>query len=220
VLSIKAVPADELPVTFDLSSPTTVRKALSALMPGHWSDGYLRAIVATQQASVGSAPGTIRNQLAYLAATIDFSKIPTVTEPWGPSAPQLFQALREVSPNTRPALLCPADPHAALHPQAYRVKPPFVLTRAHEWVLDLVLGLSVSFATHAVFALGPITYVTNGPPARRNYLRLLASEDRLQLVPCESVRPGQVQQIWICVFATKALRRTLARHVRMGGQSG
>jgi hypothetical protein len=214
-----ATPTGELPAHFDYSTKAAARLSLSQLMPGHWNDGYLHAMVASPLMEASSGPADAPQHLSYLLDAEDMSAVSSVTDPWPLAPGVLAGGVSHFMPHVTYALLTNQSPLEHLHPWPYKAaaeagKLAWVLSAPCTWVLDPVVALSAAYATQGAFLLVPITYITHAPGARQTFLRQLAAADRLGIVTCRGVTPGAVQLVWLCLFTGPHVKRRLARQWR------
>jgi hypothetical protein len=211
-----ATPAEELPDRFDYSTKAAARQSLAQLMPGHWNDGYLHAMVASPLMEASGGPPDAPEHLPYLLDAEDMSAVSSIVDPWGLAPGVLAGGVSHFLPHASYSPLTNQSPLEHLHPWPYKAaaqsgRLAWILSAPCTWVLDPVVGLSATYATQGAFLLVPITYITHAPAARQTFLRQLAASDRLGLVTCRGVTPGTVQMVWLCIFASPAIKRRLAR---------
>jgi hypothetical protein len=216
VLALQAALPDGLPDTFDLTTAPTARRALAAVMPGDWNMGYAQALVALHDGMDPTSHPSGPHQLPCLLASVDFSGVPLAVDPWAHPAPGLQQAQRALLPHLTLLPLSPAPVADHLHAGPYRAASaaghlPVVLSAPSPHALDMVAGLSATFASHASFLLAPATYLSHAPGGRRQFLTRLSQEGRLRIVLGSPVLPGATQLMWVCMFATKALQHRMTR---------
>jgi len=186
-------------------------------MPGHFTHGHIDQVKAEADRLASRQEPTpaiviAEDDFTRLFCVIDFSQITTVLDPWP-------------HPSTIAALLGKHVGHvqvftraAAMHPKDYRLGSslaPCIIAAPSQFVLDVVVPLGVKFSDQCAAFLVPITYVTcmHAPAARSEYLANLKDNGRVIVIPSTSVLPGAVQQVWLVIFASKAIKDTLLRDV-------
>jgi hypothetical protein len=213
----QAVPTQLLPARFDLAATATARRALTSLMPGDWSIGYMHALVALHDGIDALGPDDACLHLPHRVRAIVLESVPGAVDPWPHATHPLARGLAQLAPHFAMARLSAGPLTSHLHPQPYRVASlaralPYVLTAPSVYAADLIIGLSVNFAAHAVFALVPLTYVSHAPGGRRAFLTRLSQAGRLRLVLGVPVVPGTVQMAWLCMFADRDCLNRLVRY--------
>ncbi|GIL49963.1 hypothetical protein Vafri_6086 [Volvox africanus] len=211
---------EELPDQWDLTTESTVKRALTMVMPGiTLADAPTAQFVrwaskaqATQQR--GEQPGykeAADAEMKILLDALDLSKCVGVLDPWTGHG----HVARGLRLHGLPVLCNDASRHQgadryedALQPAFYRrvqdVWPyDAIITSPWPAVLDLALPLATFFAPIVAMHV-PSHAVTNAHGPRREYLQKLAEEGQLALM---MGMPGAGQRgLWIVVFASRALK--------------
>jgi hypothetical protein len=208
----------QLPDRFDLTTTAAARRAVTSLMPGDWSIGYMHALVALHEGMEPQGPPNAGVQLPYLVQAVALEAVPGAVDPWPHTTEPLSLSLGQLAPQFVLAPLSGGPLVDHLHPGPYHAASRInaltcILTAPSIHAADLVLGLSAAFASRAVFMLVPLTYVSHAPGGRRLYLTRLSQAGRLRIVLGLPVAPGTVQMTWLCVFATRACLASLVRPV-------
>jgi hypothetical protein len=214
-----ALPVEQLPDRFDLSTTASARRAVTSVMPGDWSVGYMHALVALDGGMDPNGPASMHVHLPYLLQSVALEAVPGAVDPWPHATEPLALGLSVLMPQFQlsPLSLGPVTDH--LHPLPYssasqRRALSCVLTAPSTYAADLVVGLSVMYASRAVFTLVPLTFISHAPGGRRHFLNRLSQAGRLRIVLGVPVAPGTVQMAWLCIFATQdrltCLMRVLA----------
>jgi hypothetical protein len=197
----------QLPARYNLTTTADARRAVCTVMPGDWSIGYMHALVALSDGMDPDGPTCVHVHLPYLLSSVALEGVPGAVDPWPHSCEPLSQGLQALLPGFPVLPLSDGPVVEHLHPAPYRAAAArhalsCVLTAPSRYAADLVLGLSVSFASRAVFALVPLTFVSHAPGGRRQFLSRLSQAGRLRIVLGVPVSPGTVQMVWLCVFAS------------------
>jgi hypothetical protein len=219
VLLTVPTPVEELPDRFDYSTKATARQSLAQLMPGHWNDGYLHAMVASPLMEAAGGPPDAAQHLPYLLDAEDMSAVSSITDPWALAPGVLSGGVSHYLPHATYALLTDQSPLEHLHPWPYKTaakagRLAWVMSAPCTWVLDPIVALSTAYVSQGAFFLVPITYITHAPASRQAFLRQMAASDRLGIVTCRGVTPGKVQLVWLCLFSGKHVKHRLARQWR------
>ena len=206
-LLTQAVSAQQLPDAFDLSTTASARRAVTSLMPGDWSIGYMHALVALHDGMDPNGPVNVHVHLPYLLQSVALESVPGAVDPWPHATEPLARGLQQLSPQLHVVPLSDGPVTAHLHPKPYMQARQCnalscVLTAPSAYAVDLVVGLSVAFASRAVFALVPLTFVSHAPGGRRLFLTRLSQAGWLRIVLGVPVLPGTVQMAWLCIFAS------------------
>ena len=203
----------QLPPKWLLDSYDHVRRCLTSLAPGHWTEGHVTGLL--MQVSLFPAapaacyhPADLQACVSHLAKAVALPS--TVRNLWDSGSAGLREAL-----GVHCTTLLPAGPHplAPLYPIFYEQVPGGVqntifVGSPSGHVCDMILLLCALFAPPMMAVLVPSTYHTHAPTARSAALGKLGRSGRVCVLPCPAEGTSQiVQSAWIIVFkdvATKA----------------
>jgi hypothetical protein len=196
---------------YDYSTVDKTAMVLDELMPGRWTPDHKKMIYAVAN-SVTTQPAAAfpvsRYDIDRLIEVIDMSKVFSVLDPWSANS-LLPNHLRDAVSSI--GLLTSI---AALHPEEYTLggeKFESIISAPSEYIQDIVLALSVRSCKLFAAILVPITYLTYSFGGRKAYLQQLREADRVVVIPCAAVTPGQVQKVWLVVFQTSQIKVNLLR---------
>ena len=210
---IPASTPQQLPPKWLLDSYEHVRRCLTTLAPGHWTEGHITGILmqasmfATEPAD-SYQPADLLSCVSYLSSQVTLPMSVTNLWPYGSSG--LRDALCGVGVDLK---YDSNDPIAALFPAFYAgvlggVQTSVFVGCPSGHVCDLILFLGALFAPAMLAVLVPATYHTHAPSARSAALGRIARADRACVLPCPNASDIQLtQSVWILVFrnaATKA----------------
>jgi hypothetical protein len=211
VLVAGAMSAAQLPDQFQFETTVLARRALTSLMPGDWSIGYLHALGALAEGMDAPGPPGAAHHVTHLTGVIDFSSISYVVDPWPYPEGQLEPGL---PPHLQYAHLTDGPLLANLQPTTFRQAAAAnmldcIVSAPSVHALDILVGLSAVFVGRAAFFLAPITYISHAPGGRRQFLTRLAQAGRMRIALSSIVPPGKVQPVWVCIFASKGVQDLL-----------
>jgi hypothetical protein len=176
----------------------------------------MQALVALHEGMDPTGPADVHLHVPFLLQAVDLSSAPYVVDPWPSSHRQLTAILPLTAPHLVLLPLTPGTPLDHLQPLPYKQaqeadKLAYVVSAPLFHALDIILGLSALLVTQAAFVLAPITYISHAPGGRRRFLTRLSLEGRFRIALSMPVPPGQVQQVWICIFAQKEVQHRMIK---------
>jgi hypothetical protein len=198
-----------------LRSATDVRAALSAYMPGQWSNGHATRLANQIERNLLSPVRvcTLPEEYAALAQVVDWRDFRTALDPW--SGNGTTRSALGLFPNTNHLAVTlsdidtsvPADVYGdALDPEflASFSAPDVVVTSPHFAFLDLAIPLLCSiFAAAVVCVHVPGWYLTNMPEPRLAWFRDRASH--VQVVSNLPTGPVGRRNAWVIIYADDIL---------------
>jgi hypothetical protein len=207
--------AMELPEVVDYSTETAARSVLNTLMPGHWHTGYANALMAASKMDIAGPAGTAEH-VGRLLEAVDLSRYGSLsivgTELTEPIATRLEAGCAHMDAR----ILTNEGLEWHLHPGPYRAarkanKLGVIIAAPSQHVIDIVVALSCMYAMHLACILVPVTYISHAPAARYQFLAELRSQNRLSIIMAEPVKPGKIQQAWLCMWSSASDRAQACR---------